>query len=366
MLDKRYISGLPVRLLDSMGLRLPSRYPVHFVIERGNWSIKWDGTYIAQGVEAIRPNTICINERPFLLADKIVHFGSQFQWTAWHACLARSNRNICTFFHGKREDDPEMMRHVDAFLDSLPKLERVITAATLIENRLLSWGVSREKLVRIPIGVDTNLFRPASASARNEMRARYGIQPHHFVIGSFQKDGVGWGDGMEPKPIKGPDVLVAVAKALARDVPVFVMLTGPARGYVKKALDDAGIPFAHEYLSNYLELPSRFHLLDAYINPSREEGGPKGILEGMSSGVPVVSTKVGMATDVMTHGVDGLLHDVGDVQGLTDSLRELACSPTKRDDMIAKARARVAEYDWSKVAQMHHDLVYLPMIKERK
>ena len=365
MIDKRNLASLPARLLDRIGLALPSRFPVHFIIERGNWSIKWDGTYIAQGVEALRPSTICVDDKPFLLAQRIVHFGSQFQWEAWHPFMPSSNRMICTFFHGKREDDVSMMRHVDNFLASLPKLEKVITAASLIEERLLSWGVPRGKLVRIPIGVDTKLFRPASPEQRASMRAKFGIKPEQFVLASYQKDGVGWGDGMEPKLIKGPDVLVDVAKKLAKEIPVFVMLTGPARGYVKKALSDAGIPFAHEFLSNYLDLPSHFHIADAYINPSREEGGPKGIIESMAAGVPLVSTKVGMASDVITHGENAMLHEVGDVDGLVQSLLKIAHREELRATLIKNGLESVKTYDWANVAKQHYDKVYLPMLEGR-
>ena len=68
-----------------------------------------------------------------------------------------------------------------------------------------------------------------------------------FVVGSFQKDGVGWGEGLEPKLVKGPDVLVARARApRAPEVPeLFVLLTGPARGYVRRELERLGIPYRH-------------------------------------------------------------------------------------------------------------------------
>jgi glycosyltransferase involved in cell wall biosynthesis len=363
MIDKRNLAALPARLMDRMGITISTRCPIRFIIERGNWSIKWDGTYIANEIEKIHQGTIRVSDRPYLLTNKIVHFGSQYQWTAWHKSMARSNRMICTFFHGIRDDDPAMARHVDDFLSSLPRLERVITAAKMIEDRLLGWGVPPSLLLRIPIGVDTTLFRPASTQEREHARASRGIRPDQFVLGSFQKDGVGWGDGMEPKMIKGPDVLVSVAKKLAQEMPLVVMLTGPARGYVKQALEQAGIPYFHEYIDNYLDLPSRFHLLDAYINPSREEGGPKGILESMAAGVPVVSTKVGMAPEVITHGANGMLHDVGDVESLTASLVSLWQSADLRTALIEKARRRIADYDWQKVAQMHYDLVYRPMME---
>ena len=48
-------------------------------------------------------------------------------------------------------------------------------------------------------------------------RTRLGLPGSAFVVGSFQKDGVGWGEGLEPKLIKGPDVLLAVAERSRRD-----------------------------------------------------------------------------------------------------------------------------------------------------
>ncbi len=356
------LSTLPVRMADAMHLPHSSKHPVRFIIEKGNWSIKWDGHYVAREVDKISPSLIVVEENPFLLSHKIAHFGSQFQFVSWYKHMARSNRMVCTFFHGKKSDDAGMARHVDEFLEGLPYLDKVITAASLIERRLLEWGVPREKLVRIPIGVDCNLFKPFSESQRRAAREKYGIKDHQLVIGSFQKDGVGWGDGMEPKLIKGPDVLVDVAKRLAKDVPVFVLLTGPARGFVKKHLDDEGIPYAHEFLEDYLDLPSRFAPLDVYINPSREEGGPKGILEAMASGVFVASTKVGMAEDVIVSGRNGVLVDVGDVEALALKILD-ACSNRDRMRMVTdQAREDILNYDWSKIGRAHYDLVYKDMV----
>lgn len=357
------LSTLPTRMLDGVHVRLPSKYPVHFVIEKGNWSIKWDGHYVTQEVNKIAPHTACIDTRPFLLADKIVHFGSQFQYVSWYKHMAKSNRMICTFFHGKRADDAGMARHVDEFLAGVPYLEKVITAATMIENRLLEWGVPREKLVRIPIGIDCNLFHPFTNDERLAARRTYGIRDDQLVIGSFQKDGNGWGEGFEPKLIKGPDLLVQVIEKLAKHQSVFVLLTGPARGYVKKHLDALNIPYVHEYLDDYLELPKRFAPLDVYINPSREEGGPKGILEAMASGVFVASTKVGMAPDVIQHDINGALTDVADVDAMVDAIIKAHENHEQRARIIQQARQDITAYDWSHVGRMHYDLVYKGMLK---
>jgi len=59
-----------------------------------------------------------------------------------------------------------------------------------------------------------------------------------------------------------------------------------------------------------------FQLCDMYIISSREEGGPKAVLESMACGVPLISTKVGMAPDIINHGKDGFLCDVEDKDSL--------------------------------------------------
>src|SRR5207302_1866793 len=93
------------------------------------------------------------------------------------------------------------------------------------------------------LGVYTVRFRPRDPESRVAARRELGLPESAFVVGSFQKDGVGWGDGLQPKLIKGPDVLLDVAERLRREVPeLVVLLTGPARGYVEAGLERLGVP----------------------------------------------------------------------------------------------------------------------------
>ena len=136
------------------------------------------------------------------------------------------------------------------------------------------------------------------------------------MVGSFQKDGVGWGDGQEPKLIKGPDVFLEAMELLRIRVPeLFVLLSGPARGYVKTGLDRLGVPFKHLYVDSYPEVGQLFQALDAYIVSSRQEGGPKAVLESMASGVPLVTTRVGQAMDLVHHDVNGWMVESEDYDG---------------------------------------------------
>ena len=88
------------------------------------------------------------------------------------------------------------------------------------------------------------------------------------------------GDGDEPKAIKGPDVLVeALAVAHGELERLVVLLTGPARGYVRAELERRGVPYLHRLLPDRDGLTTAYHALDAYVVASRQEGGPKSVLE---------------------------------------------------------------------------------------
>lgn len=353
---------LPWRLASSLGLWSGDGARVHFVIENADWAIRWVGEHVRDRVEALAPGTMQTTVNPSRVSNRVVHFGSQYMWLAWGHHMSRTNRYVTSFFHGKPEDGPDVARHIDCFMASVSGLDRIVTAASLIEQRLLDWGVPRSKLVRIPIGVDTSLFVPPSDAQRIAARQRFCIPDGSVVVGSFQKDGVGWGDGMEPKLIKGPDVYVEAMRAMkVAGLPVVAFLTGPARGYVKQGLAAAGIPFVHTYVKDHSELVSCYHALDLYLVTSREEGGPMGLMESMASGVPVVSTRVGMAPDLIADGQTGRIAEVADAQQVAALAIELVSLPNL-GQLREQARTAVKVADWSVVGDDHWTKVYQPLL----
>ena len=246
---------------------------------------------------------------------------------------------MVNYFHGKPADGPEMARHVEFFLENCPRLERVVTAASKVRRRLARWGVPAEKIATVPLGVDTACFRPPDEDEREAARFRLGVPKQAICVGSFQKDGVGWGDGREPKMIKGPDVFVAAVARLARDHPVFVVLSGPARGYVKAELERLGIPFAHVYPQDYRDIARIYWTLDLYLVASREEGGPQSVLER-----------------------NGFLVDVGDADALATHAAELAGDFDARQSLRAAGRDTATGYDWSVVAETLYENVYRELL----
>lgn len=78
---------------------------------------------------------------------------------------------------------------------------------------------------------------------------------------------------------------------------------------------------------------------DILVLPSHNEGMAMAVIEGLSHGLAVVTTRVGAHADVITDGVTGVFVRVGDTVGLAAALGRLVGDPAKRECLSAAARA---------------------------
>lgn len=335
-----------------------SRSALYYIAEDADWIIKNIGSNIAKRIPNIESRVTTIR---YGLRNSIVHFGSFNIY-----CGVRrihnphnSNRTIVTWFHVPSGDKRvEIIRHN---LSNGP--DRWHTACTLTFKQMVQIGIPPEKIVIIPLGIDLEKFRAATQKERWEQRKRFNIPDDHIVIGSFMKDGNGWGEGLEPKMIKGPDVLCDVLASLSSRHKIFVLLTGPARGYVKSRLKSAGIPYYHSFVEDADQVEEYYRATDISLVCSRIEGGPKQILESLACGVPIVSTRVGMAPDVVIDGENGFLADVSDREGIARKVDCLIENEIMRQHFISSGLKTVKHYDWDIIADRYYNNLYAPLLK---
>jgi glycosyltransferase involved in cell wall biosynthesis len=227
-----------------------------------------------------------------------------------------------------------------------------------MRDLVLESGIDATKVFTIPIGIDLSEFPLRDEAGRWAARRRLGIPDTAVVVGSIQKDGVGWGEGYEPKLIKGPDVFVDVMTRLRERVPeLFVLLGGPARGFVKRGLELAGVPYLHVVPgSDFDEVGRLYRALDLYIVAARQEGGPKAVFEAWASGVPLVTTRVGQAMDLVQHEVNGWMVDVEDVDGLVHWAERGLASGMDTASVVTQARADVERHSYDAQTPLWRDL----------
>ena len=161
-----------------------------------------------------------------------------------------------------------------------------------------------------PYTVDPGIFRELPMEERLEIRSALGFEENDFVVGNFNRDSLER-DLSLPKAQKGPDHFVELVDEARKAIPALkVLLAGPRRHWLRGELARRGIPcvFAGKVLPqddfsvNVLprdKLNSLYAALDCTLISSRWEGGPYAVLEALQAARPVISTRVGMASDLL-------------------------------------------------------------------
>lgn len=242
---------------------------------------------------------------------QVVFVGSHFDLLLSDTWFNTDHRLATAYFHGKPGNG---VFEFDKCFENLTKnhqsVDRIQVSCRGMQKVVLGTGIDPQKVHLIPIGINPKYFKKQTTNSKNVARAFFNIPQDAFVVGSFQKDGNGWDEGLEPKMIKGPDVFIESMRILKEKVgSVVVLLSGPARGYVKNGLKKIGVPYIHHQMEKYSDVGGMYQALDVYVVSSREEGGPKAVLESMASGIPLVTTRVGQAVDLVRHGENGFLAD---------------------------------------------------------
>lgn len=187
-----------------------------------------------------------------------------------------------------------------------------ITRTSQAAGQMRALGIESDL---VPYLIDTSVFRPLPAGdpALEALRKEWNLPRDAYLIGSFQRDTEG-SDLQSPKLVKGPDVLMEIFRGLVRrGLNVHLVLAGPRRHWMLRTLEAENLP--HTYVGHPIagddietnSLPRTtlnvlYNLVDLCVVASRSEGGPHALLEAAASRCKVISTRVGMAADLLEPG----------------------------------------------------------------
>lgn len=97
----------------------------------------------------------------------------------------------------------------------------------------------------------------------------------------------------------------------------------------------------------YENVPEIYRSADVFVSPTYAEGFSNTILEAMSAGLPVVSTFSVGVVDCLRNRENGLLVSPGNVEQLTDALKEILTNHDLRAQLTENALKEVREiYSW--------------------
>lgn len=172
-------------------------------------------------------------------------------------------------------------------------------------------GLLQDPVEQIVYGIDTKIHRP---QPKADARAAIGIDPAaHWVLLSAAK---------LDEPRKGVREAVDVVARIRRaGISARLLIMGRDGESFRTRLTEMNIPFHRlGFVSDQARLASCYAAADLLLLCSHADNQPVAILEAMASGTPVAAYASGGIPEMIRHGVDGLLAQPGDVEGLACDL----------------------------------------------
>jgi glycosyltransferase involved in cell wall biosynthesis len=206
------------------------------------------------------------------------------------------------------------------------------------EDYLRGMGLSRVQTV--PVGVDTELFRPLGEEARAEVRSKWGLPDGILLI---------YVGNLLPRRDLAT-ILSAFRKACneRKDIHLLVVGDGPERGALTRFMDTSEYRGSVTWIRKvpHRALAELYAMADRFIFASRYEVFGMVLLESLASGTPIVSTPVPAATMLADHENGIELFDYGDAVHLAAMMVE-APALEKR----AGARRGAEAYSWTCISR---------------
>ena len=205
----------------------------------------------------------------------------------------QNKKVLCSVYHldesQSNNEDIENFKKFDPYVD--------IYHTISLKSKIQIEKYTNKPVIQIPLWVNSNDFYPIMN--KTELRNKYEIGNNDYLVGSFQRDSLG-SDLSKPKLIKGPDIFLKIVEKLSKQNDnLKIILAGKRRDYVIKNLLDLKINFKYFEMASTETLNELYNILDIYIVSSRVEGGPQAIVESAITKTPIISSDVGVASQIL-------------------------------------------------------------------
>ena len=299
--------------------------------------------YLPRKLERMQDFSLAVSHRaflewPFYLAGAAlstmtlksdilhVHWAIPFGWVGSLARLVHKRPMVVTC-HGNDVTIPwSRPKHRSSLRASLKSAEAVICVAQHLRRKLLKMGFQANRILNIPIGIDTSVFDPSSVSSE-----RFPAIPHDKKI-------VGTLASLLPNKRIRDLVGALPLVASMRDNTFFAVGgEGPEMKHLVEMVssgDRSKIVFLGRIARSMV--PNFLRRLDIFVLPSATEGLSISLQEAMAMGsIPVVSDSI-ECHELIEHEYNGFYYKSG-------SPRDLAKKIGLALDRIDEIRPRVRE-----------------------
>jgi glycosyltransferase involved in cell wall biosynthesis len=161
---------------------------------------------------------------------------------------------------------------------------------------------------------------------------------------------------------KGVDVLLQSWRLVHKELPqarLLIVGDGSLKRQLLRMVEALEIAECVEFTGERDDIPAQLRRSSIAVSPSRHEGMPNAVLEAMACGLPCVATRVSGSEDIIEQGVNGLLVEIEDYQGMARALLTLLRDPALTRKLGYAARSTIEQrYALEHSMELYIELYY--------
>jgi UDP-glucose:(heptosyl)LPS alpha-1,3-glucosyltransferase len=244
--------------------------------------------------------------------------------------------------------DHKIYRRLAVFVERLifgrnSSKARIVVSQSMKREFVRHYGDAAKDIIVIPNGIDLEMFNPDNRLLyRDSTRQKHGISRNVPVLmlagGDWERKGLRY-------------IIEALSLVPRPDVNLLIVGSGDEKYYGQLA-ELKQVRERIVFASRCDNLWEYYAASDVFVFPTIYEPFGLVILEAMASGLPVITSRVAGAADVIIDGVNGLLiTDPGDINDLAAKIKLLLSNAELRKAIGERARETAEELSWDRVTQ---------------
>ena len=277
-----------------------------------------------------------------------VHYAIPHSISAYLAKMMLSDRVVpfVTTLHGT---DITLVGNDRSYLPitrfGIEQSDAVTAVSEYLRRRTIDEFQIRRPVTVVPNFVDCNTYGPAKDKS---IRRKFANEDEGILIhiSNF-------------RPVKRIEDVIAIFSLVRqkRKARLLMVGDGPDRPKAEWLANTHGVAGEVLFVGKQSDMSQLLSISDILLLPSDLESFGLVALEAMACEVPVIATRVGGVPEVVRHGVDGFLYDVGDVSSMAEGCLAILDNPQLRSDLGQAARDRARrDFCASKIVLQYEDL----------
>lgn len=221
-----------------------------------------------------------------------------------------------------------------------PRLRAVICNSAMVRGQILQYfAIDESKIHVIYNGVDTTKFHPEIKQQQSGLRTELNL-PQEASVFAFV------GSGFERK---GLLQALRAFSGLTENCHLLVVGYDKRKNFYHKEASRLGISARVKFLGPQKNVLPYYAVADALILPTFYDPFPNAALEALACGVPVITSTMSGAAEVITNHQNGFVCDAYDLQGIQDAMQVL-CDKGIVKRMGEQARCSAEKFDLDTMA----------------